>query len=1074
MATHDPDAFESQPMQGDPLNTSGGYSAGDFVQWMPPSAEALQAQLSGYSVEAFLARGGMGAVYVGVQLSLDRPVAIKVLPALLHEMDPSFAERFQGEARAMARLNHPGIVGVYDFGQMADGTLYLVMEYVAGTDVAAMIASQGRLSSAEAMAITAHICDALGYAHREGVVHRDIKPANIMVSVKGEVKVADFGLAKISNADAVGLTRSGVVMGTLHFMAPEALVYGAKVDHRADIYAVGVMLYQMLTGRLPQGLFELPSKSVPGLDPRFDRVVADALRERVEERYQDIAQMRSALDSMMTQPLQMQQPAPPPAPRPRAKPSPVRQVPQKTSGGMGWVAAIALVLAAAGAWWMLKPKTPQTSTAASAPQAQPAASASPAKSQASLPTESLDGIAPGPWLELMPPWHASAKLVMEPDGSGFLVNDARRWSRFRRDSVEFKQVQNAPLRTTLQTGTLVTVDGGFELTAMLSHTGAAEHWTLMVPVGGRYLALEVNFQSGSLHAAPSLNSEARPVAALKQPGPHALRVRLTPVKEDQGRWVLMAYVGEQQALHWVGKEMDLPSPLESNLTRVAHSLPMAVGIGDAGSVLVKDIRLRALGGIVTLQPTPPPRALANVPAKPSAPVPATVPAQPMVKEQAGPPWVDAIAAMHSMPGLKREAAGVASFANDTQKMMRFSATQILVQSTQSARSRTPLIAPPITISGDFELDATVRTAGAASYSTLHVPVGNRHLPMGISFERGEIVVDPKLKATTAPNPGLRQPGEHRIQLQRKGQALTVSIDGVQALGWSGGDADLPATASVPQSMPMEFGFGAAGRMEITRLRLRGEVRLGAPTPVKATPAAPAVIAQAAPPPPKPAPPAPPLNAGEWQDFIKGWYTTPTMEREKDGSAYLPNLARTGRFRSDSFEINCLQGVGLTPYLVGVASISGGFECQATIRLSGDANEWHLRVPIGARYVLLVVNFTRGEATAEPELKSKVTRNRKSKRLGEHQVHFTVTPEVEGSDTFVLKVLLDGEETLHWAGKESDLGELPVKIGWADVPNPNILPMGFGFDGPGQFLCTRLQLRSLGGKVNVKIFDLPDP
>lgn len=151
--------------------------------WQPPTPEELQSRLEGYVIEAFLARGGMGAVYRGMQTSLERAVAIKILPPMLQEHDANFALRFKQEARAMAQLNHPGIVKVFDFGEMSDGTLYFIMEFIDGTDVAQMVARQGRLSSAHALAVTAHVCDALQYAHELGIVHRDIKPANIMVGI---------------------------------------------------------------------------------------------------------------------------------------------------------------------------------------------------------------------------------------------------------------------------------------------------------------------------------------------------------------------------------------------------------------------------------------------------------------------------------------------------------------------------------------------------------------------------------------------------------------------------------------------------------------------------------------------------------------------------------------------------------------------------------------------------------------------------------------------------------------------------------------------------------------------------
>ncbi|MDP1590426.1 MAG: serine/threonine-protein kinase, partial [Prosthecobacter sp.] len=271
--------------------------------WQPPTAEELHQLLPQYEITALLGRGGMGAVYKGRQIALDRPVAIKILSNTLEEADASFAERFKNEARALGKLAHPGIVGVYDFGEAANGLLYIVMEFIDGTDVARMIAKQGRLHTEHAMAITAHVCDALTYAHERGIIHRDIKPANIMVGYDGVVKVADFGLAKMSKSGESGLTQSGMAMGTLYYMAPEALMLGTAVDHRADIYAVGVMLYQMLTGKLPQGLFELPSLQVPGLDPRYDGIIGKALREDRELRYPSTLDMRHDLDAILTQPV---------------------------------------------------------------------------------------------------------------------------------------------------------------------------------------------------------------------------------------------------------------------------------------------------------------------------------------------------------------------------------------------------------------------------------------------------------------------------------------------------------------------------------------------------------------------------------------------------------------------------------------------------------------------------------------------------------------------------------------------------------------------------------------------------
>jgi len=275
------------------------------IGWQPPSTEELQQLLPQYEITTLLGRGGMGAVYKGTQKNLERAVAIKILPPGMDDEDSgaNFTERFKNEARAMAKLNHPGIVEVYDFGETANGVLYIVMEFIEGTDVQKMVSEQKRLHSEHAMAITAHVCDALQYAHDRNIIHRDIKPANIMVGYNGVVKVADFGLAKMDRAGESGLTRSGMAMGTLHYMAPEALMLGSSVDHRADIYAVGVMLYYMLTGRLPQGMFELPSLQVPGLDPRYDGIITKALRDDRELRYQTTAELRLDLDGILTQPV---------------------------------------------------------------------------------------------------------------------------------------------------------------------------------------------------------------------------------------------------------------------------------------------------------------------------------------------------------------------------------------------------------------------------------------------------------------------------------------------------------------------------------------------------------------------------------------------------------------------------------------------------------------------------------------------------------------------------------------------------------------------------------------------------
>jgi serine/threonine protein kinase/class 3 adenylate cyclase/CHASE2 domain-containing sensor protein len=264
--------------------------------WMPPTVEELQALMPGYAIDKMLGCGGMGAVYRGVQRNLDRPVAIKILPPGVHAKDASYAERFKNEARMLAKLVHPSVVAVFDSGETAGGQLFFVMEYVDGTDVAAMISRQSHLQPDQARTIALHVCDALKAAHDLGIVHRDIKPANVLINQKGQVKVADFGLARMHEAETGELTRTGCAVGTPDFLAPEVALLGMQADGRADLYALGVMLYQMLTGKMPRGSFKTATAQVPGLDPRFDAIIQRAMKMDRTERYQSAAEMRHDLE----------------------------------------------------------------------------------------------------------------------------------------------------------------------------------------------------------------------------------------------------------------------------------------------------------------------------------------------------------------------------------------------------------------------------------------------------------------------------------------------------------------------------------------------------------------------------------------------------------------------------------------------------------------------------------------------------------------------------------------------------------------------------------------------------------
>src|SRR5437870_1928579 len=202
-----------------------------------------------YELHRRLARGGMADVFLARDQLLDRPVAVKVLfPEFA--TDPNFVERFRREAQSAANLNHPNIVSVYDWGQ-EQGTYFIVMEYIEGRSLADILRTEGPLHPQRAAEVASDIAAALGFAHRNGVVHRDVKPGNVIISPTGQVKVADFGIARALGADPESnLTQAGSVMGTATYFAPEQ-AQGLHLDPRSDLYSLGVVLYEMVTGRPP-------------------------------------------------------------------------------------------------------------------------------------------------------------------------------------------------------------------------------------------------------------------------------------------------------------------------------------------------------------------------------------------------------------------------------------------------------------------------------------------------------------------------------------------------------------------------------------------------------------------------------------------------------------------------------------------------------------------------------------------------------------------------------------------------------------------------------------------------------
>jgi len=368
------------------------FSGGGHHDWQPPSPGDLNNSIDVFEVTGLIGRGGMGAVYHARQVSLGRDVAIKILPKEL-STNEVFARRFRREARSLAMLQHPGIVTVYDFGQTANGILYLVMEFINGPHLGQLIRIE-ELDLRQKLDIILQVCDSLIHAHEQGFVHRDLKPANILVARDGKAKLVDFGLArlvqtrnsesdlategaeeavtedsvpsttsvgnemleKISfeirnplnaiigysemlqedadettaedlkkineagqtvldlirdrinnsevdlekmklflNNDLSQVTASGAVVGTGDYMAPEQFEGAGEPDPRTDVYSLGVVLYELLTGTRPRGRWKHATQLIEDLDPRLDFIIDKALEPDRDERFQNIGELRDRL-----------------------------------------------------------------------------------------------------------------------------------------------------------------------------------------------------------------------------------------------------------------------------------------------------------------------------------------------------------------------------------------------------------------------------------------------------------------------------------------------------------------------------------------------------------------------------------------------------------------------------------------------------------------------------------------------------------------------------------------------------------------------------------------------------------
>ncbi len=384
----------------------------DEPNYVPPTPLELAPLFPELEILELVGHGGMGVVYRARQKQLDRCVALKILSPKIAR-DAAFAERFLREARAMAKLSHPHVVAVYDFGQteVASGQwpvasegkaasdsdneklatshsplttplYYFVMEFVDGVNLRRLL-DTGNLAPEQALAIVPQICDALQYAHDAGVVHRDIKPENILLDKSGRVKIADFGLAKLVGRGAGGtsgqwpvasgqgtsgqwpvasgqnmesnpqspipnpssLTAAGQVLGTPNYMAPEQREHPQQVDHRADIYSLGVVFYQMLTGELPVGRFAPPSKKVQ-IDVRLDEVVLRALEREPDRRYQQAGELKTHVETIATTPFESIRHTPCAEPDTKPSDSNASHTPDANRGGevVQFVLALARIL----------------------------------------------------------------------------------------------------------------------------------------------------------------------------------------------------------------------------------------------------------------------------------------------------------------------------------------------------------------------------------------------------------------------------------------------------------------------------------------------------------------------------------------------------------------------------------------------------------------------------------------------------------------------------------------------------------------------------------------------------------
>ena len=261
------------------------------ARFVPPKILELAPHFPQLKILELIGQGGMSAVYKARQMSLDRTVAVKLLPQEVADSHGGL-ERFRQEAKTLAQLSHPNIVNVYDAGQ-AGPWCFIVMEFINGPNLRQLL-GDSNLPTSDVLRYASEICDGLQYAHDRGVVHRDVKPENVLIADDGHVRLVDFGLAKLLKPSGSATTQTGRVIGTPHYLAPEQVETPGKVDHRADVYSLGVLIYEMLTGELPLGHFAPPSRRI-GSDPAFDAVVLRAMARDAQQRYQCVRDVRAGI-----------------------------------------------------------------------------------------------------------------------------------------------------------------------------------------------------------------------------------------------------------------------------------------------------------------------------------------------------------------------------------------------------------------------------------------------------------------------------------------------------------------------------------------------------------------------------------------------------------------------------------------------------------------------------------------------------------------------------------------------------------------------------------------------------------